>query len=126
MRKPASREMISASVEVSFLHIQLIGQKFDFRKCTEFLLMLILTLQGLLQNQSLETILVCIVVLCFPHKNIVCIHLYDERDQTRQACVTGFGPFCYRTRKLVHRPQNIKSPNTQPNTDISEQFVSKL
>ena len=66
MRKPASREMISASVElcetdVCVLHIQLV----DFRKYTEFLLMLILS-QGLLQNQSLETIQVCIAVLCFP------------------------------------------------------------
>ena len=40
--------------------------------------MLILTLQGLLQNQNLETIFICIVVLCFKHGNVVCIHVYDE------------------------------------------------
>ena len=43
-----------------------------------FLLMLILSLQSLLQSQSLETVLICIVVLCFPHNNFACIHLYDE------------------------------------------------
>ena len=32
--------------------------------------MSILSLQGLLQNQNLETIPICIVVLCFPHDNI--------------------------------------------------------
>ena len=36
----------------------------------------------------------------------------NERDQTRQAFATRFCPFCDSTRKLVHRPQNIKSPNT--------------
>ena len=60
MRKPASREIRSASVElcetdVFFLHIQ-----------------------GLPQNQNLEPILICIVVRCFPHSNIVWIHMCDE------------------------------------------------
>ena len=40
---------------------------FEFRKCTEFLLMLTSSLQGLLQNQNLDIILICIVVLCYPH-----------------------------------------------------------
>ena len=43
--------------------------------------MLILSLQGLLQNQSLETILVCIVVLIFPHDIIACIHMCDECEE---------------------------------------------
>ena len=47
----------------------------DFRKYTEFLTS---SLQGLLQNQSLETILICSVVLCFPENNIACIHMCDE------------------------------------------------
>ena len=51
---------------------------FGFRKCTRRFLMLTWSFQGLLQNQSLETILICIVVLCFPHNNIACFHLYDE------------------------------------------------
>ena len=78
MRKPASREITSTSVElceteVCFLHIQLIGTTFDFRKFTDFLLMLISSLPGLLQNQSLETILISSVVLCCPH-NKYCLH----------------------------------------------------
>ena len=82
MRKPASRETASASVElceteVCFLHNLLI-RTCDVRKYAEFLLMLTSNLQGLLQNQSLETIQVCIAVLCFPHNNIACVHLYDE------------------------------------------------
>ena len=40
--------------------------------------MLTSSLQGLLPNQSLETIFICNVELCFPHKNIACIHMCDE------------------------------------------------
>ena len=40
--------------------------------------MSIFSLQELLQNQNLETVPVCIVVLCFPHNNIAGSHLYDE------------------------------------------------
>ena len=73
----------------------LLAQTCDFRKCKEFLLMLILSLQGLQQNQSLETILVCIVVLCFPHNNIASIHLYDEckRSNAPSVCLKMFSFF---------------------------------
>ena len=78
----------------------------DFRKCTKILLMLILSLQGLLQNQSLETILVCIVV---PYFHITILRVFtcmmNVRDQTRQAFLSRFCPFCDRTIKFVHRPQ---------------------
>ena len=47
--------------------------------------MLILNLKGLLQNQSLETIQVCIVVLCFPHDNTGCFHMCDECKRTKRA-----------------------------------------
>ena len=40
--------------------------------------MLILNLLGLLQNQSLEIIPIYIVVLCFPHSNIACVHMCDD------------------------------------------------
>ena len=40
--------------------------------------MLILSLGDLQQKQSPETILICIVVLCFPQNNIADIHLCDE------------------------------------------------
>ena len=59
----------------------------DFRKYTRPLQMLILSLQSLLQNQSLETIQVCIVVLCFPHHNIAGIHLYDECTKSNASSV---------------------------------------
>ena len=49
--------------------------------------MLILSLEGLMQNQSLETILVCIVVLCFPHNKIAVIHLYDECERSNAPSV---------------------------------------
>ena len=55
-----------------------LAQMFDFRKCIRVHLMLILNLQGLLQNQNLETNLVCIVVLCFQQNNFAGIHLYHE------------------------------------------------
>ena len=40
--------------------------------------MLTSSLQDLLQNQSLEIILICIVVLCFPHNSTACTHMCDE------------------------------------------------
>ena len=87
MRKPASRETISGTVElceteVCLLCIQLIGTNVWLPKCTELLLMLILSLRDLLQNQSLQIIQVCIVVLCFTHNNIVGIHLCDEKTRS--------------------------------------------
>ena len=50
--------------------------------------MLTSNLQGLLQNQSLETILICNVVLCFPHNNIACIHICDgcKRSNVPNVC----------------------------------------
>ena len=47
----------------------LFAQMFDLRKYTRDHLMLTLSLQSLLQNQNLETVLICIVVLCSPHHN---------------------------------------------------------
>ena len=51
--------------------------------------MLILSLQGLLQNQNLETIRTCSVVLCFPHYNIVGIHMCDKckRSNDLKVCL---------------------------------------
>ena len=33
-------------------------------------------------------------------------------DQTRQTFVTSLGPFCDRSSMFVHRPKNVRSPNT--------------
>ena len=79
------------------------------------------------QKYSLETILVSIVVLCFPENNIAGIHLYDECKRSK-------------TPNVCHRLSSISLPSEQvcsqtiesqvnqyvPNIDISEQFVSKL
>ena len=59
MRKPASTELRSASVElcetdVCFLRIQPSGTNVRLPKCTKLRLMLILSLQDLLQNLNLE------------------------------------------------------------------------
>ena len=98
----------------------------DFRKYIEFLLLLTSSLPGLLQNRSLETIVICIVVLCFPHNNVACVLLCDE---------------CMRSNVLIvcHILLSISVPHEQvcsqtkeyqasqyvPNIDTSEQFVSK-
>ena len=72
MRKPASREMISASVElceteVCFSHIQLIRTNVCLPNKHNILLRSILRVQGLRPSQSPETVAVCIVVPCFTH-----------------------------------------------------------
>ena len=38
----------------------------------------ILSPQDLLQNRSLEIVPACTVQQCYPHDNIVCIHMCDE------------------------------------------------
>ena len=43
-----------------------------------FLQKWISNLQDLPRSQSLETVPVYIVLKCFQHDNIVCIHMYDE------------------------------------------------
>ena len=68
--------MISDSVElckieVSFLHIELIGTSVFLQKW-------ILSLSDLLQNLSLETVPACIALQYYTHDNIVCIHKYEE------------------------------------------------
>ena len=77
MRKPVSREITSASVElceteVCFLHIQLIGTSVLLPKMhrippdVDFE-----SSRSPAKSESLETILICIVVPCFPQNNIV-------------------------------------------------------
>ena len=86
----------------------LLARTFGFRKCTEFLLMLTLSLQNLLQNQSPETILICIVVQCFPHDNIVDSHSLDECRKSHEPSV------CYNLLSILwsHAQVCSQSPNT--------------
>ena len=117
MRKPASRETTSATVElcateVCFLHIQH--------------LMLTLSLQSLLQNQNLEVILICIVVLCFPHNNIACIHMCDEckRSNAPNVCLKMLS-ILWPHEQVCPQTPKYQFSKYEPNTDISE-CVSKL
>ena len=61
-----------------FLHIQLIGTNVCLPKMHKIPPDVFLNLPGLWHNQNPETVLICIVVLCFPQSNIVWIHLCDE------------------------------------------------
>ena len=69
MRRPASREIISDSVElceteVCFLHIQLLGTC-DLQICTKIHPEVDFESSTLQQSQSPETVPTCIVVQCF-------------------------------------------------------------
>ena len=70
------REKLSASVElcqteVCFLHIQLVSTNVRLPKVQRMLPDVDLSLASLLQNQNPEINLIGIVVLYFPHSNIV-------------------------------------------------------
>ena len=80
-----------------------LAQTCDSRKCTELLLILILSLRDLLQNQSLEIIQVCIVVLCFPHNSIVGTHLCDECTRSNAPSVSHkLSSICVTARASLH------------------------
>ena len=89
--------------------------------------MLILSLQGLLQNLSLETILVCIVVLCFPHNITAGIHLYDECKKSNAPSVCHkILSISLKARPSLFTDTKYQVSQYEPNTDISEQFLCKL
>ena len=78
----------------------LLVQMFDFQKYTKVHLMLIRSLPDLLPNQSLDIILISIVVLYFTQNHIVGIHLYDE-------CKKSNAP------NVCHMFLSISSPHEQ-------------
>ena len=132
MRKPASRKIISASVElceteVWFLHIQLIGTDVRLPKIHRILLMLISRLQGLLQNQGLGTILICIVVLCFTRDNVACIHMCHEytRSNTSSVCRKLLSIF-WPHEQVYSQTIMYQVYQNEPNIDFTKQFVSRL
>ena len=101
----------------------LLEQMYDFRRYTMFLQKWILNLQDLPQNRSLETVPICIVLQCFPHDNIVCVHLYDEYMKSVDSDV------CHRLWSiLLWIVQNCSLTKEHrvfqyvPSTSISEQF----
>ena len=77
--QPASKEMISDSVEKSVSYTSnLLEQMYDYRIRIMFHPKWILNLQDLLQNRSLETVPACTVSQYYPNSNTVCIHMCDE------------------------------------------------
>ena len=95
---------------------------FDFRKYTAFPWFLLRVCKGLLQS-----LLICIVVLCFPHINIACIHMRDESKRSNAPNV------CHRLSSISWMHGQVCSQTIEyrvyqyePNFDIIEQFVSKL
>ena len=62
---------------VSYM-FNLLEQMYNFSERTMLFQRKILNFQDLSQNQSLETITVCIVQQYYEHGNIVCIHKHDE------------------------------------------------
>ena len=129
MREPASREIISASLElyeteVCFLHIQLIGTNvwlpkmyrippdIDFESST-----------SLAKSESWNNaILRCCAV--FPTlqycRYSLAWWMYEIKRAKRLS--QDFCPFCDHMSKFIHRPQNIRSPNTSQ----TQTFHSKL
>ena len=100
---------------------------FDFRRYTRFLPRLILSLQDLWQNQSPETVLVCIVVLCFPHSNIVCGHSCDEWKRSNEPSVCHkFLPIWWQLVQVCLRTTDCQVHQFWPNTSIAKRFESKL
>ena len=83
LRTPASREMISASVElceteVCSLHISnLWWEMCDCQKYTSFLPKSMSNLQYPQKNLNTKGVPIYFVVQCFPHDNIVRIHSWD-------------------------------------------------
>ena len=70
IRKPASNEIISDSVELRDTARFLLAQMFDFRKYKRFFPSVIWCLQDLQQNLSLGINPIDNAELCFPHDNI--------------------------------------------------------
>ena len=87
IREPVNREIISESVElwdthVCFLHHNLLEQTRDFRIRTMFHLKSISN-RDFLQCQNLETVIIWIIGLHFPHDNIIVFtREMNKRDQT--------------------------------------------
>ena len=93
MRKPASGEVSSASVElcetdVCFLHIQLIGTNVRLPNMHKSPPDVDFESSKSPANSEFTNLLCCAV--CFPHNNIAGIHLYDEctRSNALNVCHT--------------------------------------
>ena len=80
---PASNKMISDLLNCAELKFvshtsNLSEQMYDFRTCTMFHLMQILSPQDLPQNRNLETAVICFDEQCYPHEKYNLYHMCDE------------------------------------------------
>ena len=117
MRNPASKEKISVSVElwhadVCFLHIQLMGTNVRLPKIHKTPPRLILDPQSRQQSLGLGINPVDNAEPCYPHDNIVGIHLCDAWNQSCQSSFACLSPFRDCSCKFVDRPQSVWSPNS--------------
>ena len=79
------------------------------------------------KNQSLETIQVCFLVLCFPHNNVASVHLYDECKRSNEIIVCDkLWSILWSIVQVCSQTTKYQVSQYEPNTDISEHFVSKL
>ena len=83
-----------------------------FWKYTEFSLMLTSNLQGLLQNQSLETILICNVVLIFPQQYCLYSHVWWVFATKRAKRLSHALVHFVTARATLFTDQKYKSTNT--------------
>ena len=120
IRCPASREMISDSVELwenwcLFLaHTNWLEQMFCFQKYTIHFLRLTLNPQGRLQSLILEITQVCSAVPCSPHDNIDDSHLCDEYSNSTLFVVYHMleSIVWLILPKFVHGPQDVRSSDS--------------
>ena len=130
MRKPASREIISASVElweteVCFLHFQLIGTNVWLPKMQKIPPDVDLeSSRSLAKSKSWNN---PNVVLCFPCDNTVWIHMYDEckRSNVLNVCRL-LSSISWWYEQACLRTVKYQVYQFEPSIRISEQFVSIL
>ena len=127
IRKPASQEIISDSVEpwdtdVSFLHIQLIGTNVPLPKIHKIPPEVDFEYsRSPAKSESWNN------DPCFPLTRLSVITcVINVGNQTSKASVTSSCPFGDCSCKFVYRPENVKSTNACPNTRILKTFCGQF
>ena len=132
MRKPASREMISASVklcdtEVCFLQIQLKGTVVRLQKIHKILHEVDLESSSFEKSLSFGTIPIDNAVLYLPHGNIVCGHWCDECRLSNELSA------CHKLSSILRlllqvcvQTKECQVYQFVPSASISKQCASKL
>ena len=68
------------------------------------------------------------LLCCVSHTTVLSVFtcVMNVWDQTHQAFVTRFCPFCNWTGEFIRRPQNVRSPSTSQIQIFEEQFMNIL